>query len=427
MAKKKNPDRVLTEEMKDLVYHDLFLVEGVLVDRFNQALEHITKKRTQLKSFHIDKRGKSPEVIEELGVDYLNIGLANRFLIIVSPDQRHAPLLYESTSYDNALIDMMYTQNTSTIHQITQREALFAEIDDGQDVFSSIDDLLNIKKVQISLDTPAKTIGRMKRLMEMSDNLGKNEHIFDNEYINKMLALVEEVGDARKFVFPSRVKKQVNNFHVDFFGGVYYFRGLPHAKKDCKQFFITREEGFQDNYPKTCIMNISSPELVDKLHEHGLLEYSVRLIDRRQYEMESELLLRKDVDATELNELDRKRLVSEYSSGLSKPWKELQKLKTKLTAYQNGGVSRRRRLSGKDKELLEKLNPVTKIKLSVPKTERRLMNHLLCEMDPTDIGRLFTYNRNEFVRLFGEYAENKKRYVLHSVNRMLNQQNHYGG
>jgi hypothetical protein len=43
----------------------LFLVEGDLVENYNRSLETVIGKKTTLTSFHIDKRGESPEREEE--------------------------------------------------------------------------------------------------------------------------------------------------------------------------------------------------------------------------------------------------------------------------------------------------------------------------------------------------------------------------
>ena len=78
-----------------LMFGNLYEVSSpALVERYNRALEHLTGKRTELTEFHIDIVGASPEVAHELGDElYLNPHGANQMFILLSTDQKTAPLL----------------------------------------------------------------------------------------------------------------------------------------------------------------------------------------------------------------------------------------------------------------------------------------------------------------------------------------------
>src|SRR3989344_6538070 len=89
----------------DLLYKNLFVVDGGLVEHYNRALQRLIDKQTSLKTFTIDKRGESPEIEEELGRDYLQLGPAHRFTIILSPQQSMALLIHPEFSYDNQVLD----------------------------------------------------------------------------------------------------------------------------------------------------------------------------------------------------------------------------------------------------------------------------------------------------------------------------------
>jgi hypothetical protein len=416
-------DKLLTEEMNEIVYSDLFTIDGVLVERYNKALEHITGKRTALKSFRIDKRGKSPEIMEELGVDYLNLGISHRYTIIVSPDQKDAPLIFETTSYDNNVLDMMFTQNTATIHKITQSEAMYAEIDDQVNAIHCVDDLINLNNIRIEMRTAESTLRNMRKLLQMSDELGDDKNILSGEYINTMLDLVSKVGDARKISMPTVVEKQINNLHVELFGGVYLLRNLPNKIRIHNNLFLTRNENFKDQYPNTIIMRMNEPELIDVLYEFGLIDYEPNLIERRQVEMENEHFISKGIVVTEMSEIERKRAFLKYSNGFPESWNEMQEIRRKITAYRNGASYRKKsKLSDYEFELISSMSPATKIKLAVPKTEKALMNHMLSELDPTDLVRLYTYNRHEFMKAFSQEHVGKKDYMLHTVKGIVGEQ-----
>jgi len=95
-------------DFSNLLDRKLALVEGDLVENYNRALKAIIDKETSLKSFHVDKRGVSPEISKELGNDYLQCGPANRYIIVVTPDQKDASLLNEEYSFDHELFDSLY-------------------------------------------------------------------------------------------------------------------------------------------------------------------------------------------------------------------------------------------------------------------------------------------------------------------------------
>jgi len=80
---------------RGLMFGNLIEVASpVLVERYNRALKHLTGKTTNLTDFHIDISGYSPEIGDELNDHlYLNHGGCNRQFILLTTDQKSAPLL----------------------------------------------------------------------------------------------------------------------------------------------------------------------------------------------------------------------------------------------------------------------------------------------------------------------------------------------
>jgi len=78
-----------------LMFGNLYEVSSpAMVERYNRALEHLIGKRTALTEFHIDIVGASPEIAHELDDElYLNPHGANQMFILLSTDQKTAPLL----------------------------------------------------------------------------------------------------------------------------------------------------------------------------------------------------------------------------------------------------------------------------------------------------------------------------------------------
>src|SRR5687768_892842 len=72
-----------------------------MVERYNACLEDIGLERTQLKEFHIDGWGWSPEIAEEQqNRQYLSHGSANPYSVIITPEQQQGSLYYPYHSFD---------------------------------------------------------------------------------------------------------------------------------------------------------------------------------------------------------------------------------------------------------------------------------------------------------------------------------------
>ncbi|MCF6275125.1 MAG: hypothetical protein L3J05_05115, partial [Robiginitomaculum sp.] len=78
-----------------LIFGNLIEINSpALVGRYNRALMHLIGKETELTEFHIDISGYSPEIGGEFGDDlYLNPNGCNRQFILLTTDQKTAPLL----------------------------------------------------------------------------------------------------------------------------------------------------------------------------------------------------------------------------------------------------------------------------------------------------------------------------------------------
>ena len=81
------------------------VVSPILVERYNRALKRLTGKQTELTDFHIDISGYSPEIGNELGDDlYLNHAGVNRQFILLTTDQKRAPLLNTKFSTSRGML-----------------------------------------------------------------------------------------------------------------------------------------------------------------------------------------------------------------------------------------------------------------------------------------------------------------------------------
>jgi hypothetical protein len=113
-----------------LMFGNLFHVSSpALVERYNRALEHLTGKRTSLTDFHIDISGYSPEVGDDLGdQEYLNHQGVNRQFILLSMEQRTAPLLNMKFSTSRGILKQFIAQNEAQLFALTAKDAVAGEL-----------------------------------------------------------------------------------------------------------------------------------------------------------------------------------------------------------------------------------------------------------------------------------------------------------
>lgn len=96
-----------------LMFGNLYEVSAPsMVARYNRALEHLTGKRTALEAFHVDISGFSPEIGDELDdIHYLNPHGCNRQFILLSIEQKTAPLLNARFSTSRSILKRFIEDN----------------------------------------------------------------------------------------------------------------------------------------------------------------------------------------------------------------------------------------------------------------------------------------------------------------------------
>ena len=213
-----------------LMFGGLFEVGSpALVERYNRALYHLTGKRTALEHFHIDLSGFSPEVGDELGdMDYLNPGGCNRQIILLSTQQRHAPLLEMKFSTSAAILRDFIDANEAQLFVLCARDAVAGELQNS--VYSVPDParLLDIRTVTVEADT---TTGTVRDAMELDKLIARfrteDDAWWDDVLVAKMIALAQSTGDVTR----ARVTFDTPSFRQDDFwtshhGGLYVFRSV---------------------------------------------------------------------------------------------------------------------------------------------------------------------------------------------------------
>ena len=100
-----------------LMFGNLVEIKSLaLVERYNRALEHLIGKTTELTEFHIDIAGYSPEIGHEFEDDlYLNPKGCNQMFILLSTDQKTAPLLNSQFSTSRSILRHYIKENENCL------------------------------------------------------------------------------------------------------------------------------------------------------------------------------------------------------------------------------------------------------------------------------------------------------------------------
>jgi hypothetical protein len=223
--------------MKRLIQHGLMfgnlfhVASPALVERYNRALEHLTGKRTEQTDFHIDISGYSPEVGDELDDHlYLNHLGVNRQFILLSMEQRTAPLLNTKFSTSRDILKAFYAENEAQLFALTARDAVAGELVNSVYDVSTPARLFDIRTITVEADTTEGTVKDARELARMVGRF-KNDQDgwFDDVLIAEMITLAGKTGDVvRNPVKLNQMRFDQRNFWTEHFGGLYIFQEVNH-------------------------------------------------------------------------------------------------------------------------------------------------------------------------------------------------------
>jgi hypothetical protein len=259
-----------------LMYGNLYEVRSpAMVERYNRALDHLIGRRTDLTEFHIDIAGFSPEIADEFDdAYYLNPHGANQMFILLSTDQKSAPLLNSKFSTSRSILKRYMDDNEDQLFALTAREAVAGELLDSVFKIDDAADLLDINQVEVSADT---TQAHVKEAAELSARLDQfmeePDAWWDDVLIAEMIELAKRTGNIQRN--PVTLDNQIftqGNYFTTHLGGVYVFRDTDTPT------VIAREEipGLRDLDIKQVLTFADRRAISDWLYEEGLTELIVQ-------------------------------------------------------------------------------------------------------------------------------------------------------
>jgi hypothetical protein len=390
-----------------LMFGNLFRVDSpTLIERYNRALQHLTGKRTDLTDFHIDISGYSPEVGDQLNDHaYLNHQGVNRQFILLSMEQRTAPLLNAKFSTSRDILKQFIAENEAQLFALTARDAVAGELVNSVYDVSTPARLFDYRRVEVEADTTAGTVKDAGKLAGMVERFKTEpDGWFDDVLIADMITLAGKTGDVVRN--PVRLKQMSfdqRNFWTAHFGGLYVFQDVAHPAV-----IAPSGKGHLGDLPIKYTFDADDRNQIAKFFElNGLTQ---TIVEARG--INSAAILRQKMDfilvdavadqggdLTGATRADMRRLARAHSDKLPEEFHALAAL---VNWAENGGKWPH----------ISSDHPAYFYTLRAGDTkDAGLVNMLLAELAPKDARQMYICHKELFYRTYAGWAETKKAYV----------------
>ncbi|MEO1138940.1 MAG: DUF6638 family protein [Pseudomonadota bacterium] len=378
-----------------------------LVERYNRALKHLTGKETKLTDFYIDISGYSPEVGHELEDHlYLNHQGVNRQFILLTTDQKRAPLLNAKFSTSRGILKQFIEDNEATLFALTARDAVAGELVNSVYDMSSPARLFDIRKITIEADTTNGALRQSDVLTQKVDRFMSEEDAwFDDVLIAEMIELAGETGDVlRNPIDLKEMHFEQRNYWTDHFGGVYLFQDLELPAVICSGDKTALEGG-----PVEYVFDLKNRNRIASfLDLNGLVEPIVKargidagaILRQKMDFILVDALADEGLEFTGRSPAEMRRLARTHAAKLPEEFHTLNAL---LNWAENGGPW----------PVITSENPAYFYTLrAAAHKDADLVNMLLAELAPKDVRQLFICHKPLFYRHYQGWADTKKAYVV---------------
>lgn len=397
---------------KGLMFGNLFAVDSpALVARYNRALKKLTGHETKLEEFYVDISGYSPEVGEELGDHlYLNQGGCNRQFILLSPEQKRAPLLGAKFSTSRGILRGFIDANEAQIFALTARDALAGELMNSVYRLDSPARLFDLRKITVEADTTEGSLAGVAVLAARVDRFMAQENAwYDEALIGEMIDLSRQAGDfARVPVQLEHTEFEQGDFWTAHFGGLYVLRDLAQPA------VIAPDADDLGPVPVERVIDIADRNAIARyLADNGLVEPIVKArgVDAAAILRQKMEFIAVDAvagqDGVEIgNDANvLHRLARRYGEALPEAFYGLEAMLRWAT-----GTGKWPNITSEHPAYFYTLRAA-----DVP--QRDLINMLLAQLAPKDIRQLFICHKGLFYKLYAGWPEAKKAYVAEYLQR----------
>lgn len=394
---------------KGLMFGNLFHVQGqAMADRYNRALKHLTGKTTKLTDFHVDISGYAPEVGEELGDHlYLNPNGCNRQFILLSTEQKTAPLLEAKFSTSRGILRQFIISNEAQLFALTARDAVAGELVNSIYSVDKAAHLFDIRKIKIEADTTSGVVADAGKLDAMiTEFRARDDAWWDDVLIADMITLAHKTGDVtRAPVKLGFAEYEQGNFWTAHFGGLYAFRDVEKpgvisvSDDDLGKLPVGKGGAAIQLSQRTKIAKfLDANDLVEPIVKARGVN-AVAILRQKLDFIIVDVGATMGADLTDLRRADLRALARQYSDLLPPEFHTLSKL---LRWAEGGGAWPR----------IASTNPAYFYTLRAKShADRDLVNMLLSELSMLDVRQLFICHKELFYSRYRDWPEQKKAFV----------------
>jgi hypothetical protein len=311
-----------------------------IVRRYNDCLVDMGLRPTELKRFHIDCMGWSPEIAAEQGDNYyLSYGEANPLAIILMPEQRYAPIYFPFHSFDWALMKQWFDTHKPQIAEVTKYSGIWLDIDQEVEVYEDAEDLLMVDGVIVRAKTPSRLMDKALQQRSLVRNIMQEKDAAKiGQYALDLATSAEDVGDMRhrQIVINDMQFSDVRIFYTRAFGGTFVFSGVQ-SQGEHQHFVLNKNTAWRAKG----VDSIIDKNILARLEELGLVVYNIgwwmeeknmlRLkIVRDSFLMDVLDVKFPEIDFLALNSAKQKGLISDVFDDLPIEYVELKRLIKRL-------------------------------------------------------------------------------------------------
>jgi hypothetical protein len=394
---------------KGLMYGNLFHVSGqAMADRYNRALKHLTGKTTKLTDFHVDISGYAPEVGDELEDHlYLNPQGCNRQFILLSTEQKTAPLLVAKFSTSRGILRQFIDANEVQLFALTARDAVAGELVNSVYSITKPAHLFDIRKIRVEADTTSGVVSDAGRLDGMiTEFRTRDDAWWDDVLIADMISLAHKTGDVTRVPIKlGHTDYEQGNFWTAHFGGLYAFREvdkpavISSSDEDLGKLPIGSGRAAIGLSDRTKIAKfLESNDLVEPIVKARGVN-AVAILRQKLDFIVVDVAATMEADLTKYRRRDLRALARQYSDLLPAEFHTL----SKLLRWAEGGAAWPK-ISSNDPAYFYTLR-------AKPHADRDLVNMLLSELSLLDVRQLFICHKELFYARYATWPDQKKAFV----------------
>jgi len=409
------------DKLKELELYGKGLIEidtPLLVGRYNDALHLIGLDPTKLTSFKIDGWGWSPEIAEEKSDNfYLSHGLANPYAIIISPEQENVAAFMPHHSFDNDMKNSVFKTYRRQIYDLTIQTAIILECDQDISSYRATQDLLSIEYFNLKFTTTDNLSEAKIAQMALERKFYEEDTVWEDKEMRDMLRLSYRkhgVLADKKFLMPEYKFLDIDSFYTRAFGGTFIIRNekrigqtlLIREKPNEKEVGGQASAHLEYNLKDSSLLTFLKKKDVVGVYPYFLFD-QVEDMERIHFLILAEIIFEKepDVDITKYSAGHIKRKVNDYGESGDLPDHYFE-LETLIAKTRNGQLIDKDSLSDKAYQLLMRPNP------DLNKNEQWLIWRVLLKLNPSDLFRLYIYDKEEFFNLYQDWPEPKKIWAM---------------